>query len=352
MKQSTLQGDLAQRSERKGGTVETPSDLGSSAPTGRLTARLRKHALLILGTGLLVVYVSRIDYREVASAASRFPVHLAILVLALNVVPGGLKSLRWGMLLRASGIRASAVRDYLAVSASFFLGLVTPGTSGEFSRALTLGSDAVRGLLVVSFEKLTDLGVLFVLVIVSAILEFTGGRTFCLTLSLLGLGIVAAYVVYVRHTRLFTGPIKMVLSRVLYGHRIQNVRKAYWDFDSLLRNTPLLLTSSCYSLALWAIPLVQTYLIYKGLGLDMPLKAVALTYFLAYLVGVLSMIPFGLGTFDLGLSGIALRYATARVSPIGMTPLFYRAFVTLPLVLFGYACQVALSVWQRRGGST
>jgi uncharacterized membrane protein YbhN (UPF0104 family) len=92
------------------------------------------------------------------------------------------------------------------------------------------------------------------------------------------------------------------------------------------------------------------HLILNAFGGGVPLKTSAFVFLFPYLVGVLSMIPAGIGAFDItadqvGTRALVLAGATGGVGSVA--PLLFRILVTLPLVAYGYACQVVLNV--RRG---
>ncbi len=308
---------------------------------------VRGYALLFVGTALLLVYLFGLDLEELAARAEAFPVKLALLILGLNVFPGLIKTLRWRQLLRFSGVESTRGGDYLAVNSSFFLGLVTPGTTGEFSRALSLKKDSRKGFAILTFEKATDLLVLFVLAVAAATYELAAGPAAYVLPAALLVALAIAYVFYVRFDRYFTHPAKLVVEKLLKTERAETARLSYWEFFGLLRNGKLLLASSAFSVLLWLVPLLQIKLIYSGLGIALPLTTVAATYFLPYLMGILSMIPLGLGTFDLSLSEITALYPGIQFASLGVVPVFYRLVVTVPLIIFGYLCQVALTLCNR-----
>jgi uncharacterized protein (TIRG00374 family) len=234
------------------------------------------------------------------------------------------------------------LRDYLAVNAGFFLGVVTPGTAGEFSRAMYLGKEAPRGLALMTFEKLSDLAVLFLLVLVTATLQIKNGTAVGVGLIAIVAGVGAGYVVLARHHGILVRPMKSLAKVMLSEKRYRNLRDMYWDCQSLFGNRRILSVSLLYSLALWFLPLIQVLLIYRGISLNISLRVVAFSYFLPYLAGIVSFVPLGLGVFELANQGLshALGEYAASVKTV---PLFYRVFVTLPIILFGYLCQVALS---------
>lgn len=304
----------------------------------------RALGLLAIGTVLLILYLSGLDYAAILEAAGRFSVATAAIVVAVNLLPGALKYYRWRRFLRWRGLEPGNFRGYLAVNASFYLGLITPGTAGELSRAFVAESEqAGRATAAVVFEKLTDFAVLFLLVVGSAAVQLTTDTRSWLVVGAAGVLLAAGYLIFRRFDHLMTKPIKLVLSGVVSDRRRESMREAYWEFYELAGNLRLAFVSVVVSTALWGLTLAQMHLIFVGLGWSIPLKTTALVLFLPYLLGVVSFIPLGLGVFELTMSRVlesgAMATGTAA-SAVG--PLFFRFLVTVPLVVGGYLCHLAL----------
>lgn len=304
----------------------------------------RTIGLLAIGTVLLVLYLSGLDYVAIREAAGRFSAATAAVVVAINLLPGALKYYRWRRLLRWRGLEPGDFRGYLAVNASFYLGLITPGTVGELSRAFVAESEqAGRATAAVVFEKLTDFAVLFLLVVGSAAVQFTTDARSWLVVGAAAALLATGYLIFRRFDHLMTKPIKLLLNALVSDRRRESMRESYWEFYELAGNVRMAFVSVVVSTALWGLTLAQMHLIFIGLGWSIPLKTTALVLFLPYLLGVVSFIPLGLGVFELTMSRVlesgAMATGTAA-SAVG--PLFFRFLVTVPLVVGGYLCHVAL----------
>lgn len=298
--------------------------------------------LLLVGSVLLAVYLLGLDADALLRAVVRFPIATAGAIVALNVMPGIVKTIRWRWLLRSSGIETPFGRAYLAINASFFLGLVTPGTAGELARALSVPDSRGRGLVIVTFEKIVDLIALLALAAASAVAVFYDGAVVWVTIAV-GVTIAAlSYWLLLRHGG---GTARALLDRaatVLPASLRDRLRQGLGGLGTLAARPGTFLGSALGSLILWLVPFVQMWLIFDGLGLDAPLSLIAGSYFLPYLVGILSMIPLGIGSFDLSLSAVFGRYGVGGAE-VALTPLLYRVLVSLPLIAFGYLCQVGLT---------
>ena len=297
--------------------------------------------LLLAGSVLLAIYLLGLDASQLLDAARAFPLGTALAILALNLLPGLLKTARWRWLLGSAGVKSRLVPAYLAINAGFFLGLVTPGTAGELARAFSVPEARGRGLVIVTFEKVVDLVVLLGLAVAAAVAVALDGAVVWAVIAT-GLTVSAlAYAVLVRRAPAVASVARR--ARGLLPARLQDrVDDALQGLGGLATRPATMAVAATVSLALWLVPFAQMWLIFRGLGLDAPLSLIAGSYFLPYLVGILSMIPLGIGSFDLSLSAVFGRYGVGG-PVVGITPLLYRVLVSLPLIAFGYGCQLAMT---------
>ncbi len=313
---------------------------------------MRRYLLLILGTALLALYFGRLDLGALFERARSFPPPVALLVVLLNGACGAVKTLRWTRFLSRAGIDVPFGRSFLSVHAAFFMGLVTPGTAGELARALSLERGRGRGLAILVFEKLCDLGALAALAGLTVV-GFTGGPRWLLaTAAGLALAAAAGYLVWTRGGASLLRPLNRVLGTIFAAAGGDAAARVHDQFHALLSSPRAVAASTAYSVALWLLSTFQVALIYGGLGLKPSWGFVALSYFLPYLVGVVSLVPLGLGTFEMSLKQLAVSASEGVPAEVGsLVPAFFRAFVTVPLVIFGYGCQAATALGRRPGGA-
>jgi glycosyltransferase 2 family protein len=300
---------------------------------------VRRFGPLLVGALLLATYLARLDYHELAVHIDAFRWWAGAGVLVLNLVPGLLKLARWRIL--TGPVDVGLGRRYLAVNAGFFLGLVTPGTAGELARGLLVGDRSPRLLGTLLLEKVTDLGTLCLFALfagVASVAPANVASLLCAAILVLAIGVVW---LGLRFDSVLTAVPRIMLRVVLPQSRLQDTKQAYWEFHRFASNRVLLASSALFSSALWLVSLAQMYLIFQGLGASAPLRTIALVYFLPYLVGVVSMIPLGIGVFELGAGNVSAALGSNAASA-ALIPLLFRALVTLPLIVFGYVCHLIL----------
>ena len=328
------------------------SGMGDELP-GKQQIDWKRAGLLILGTVLFALYLGRLDWDAVKQTRNVFPVGVAALVISLNLLTGILKYGRWSRLLEKRGIDRSGgwLDEYLAINAGFFLGLVTPGTSGELARSALSDVPSSRALAIIGFEKISDFGVLLLMVAGSAIVQFTSGFTSWVVSGAIVSGTLGAYVLFRRFDRLVTWPLRFLIERFGDSEQVTTARSVYWEFYELLGDRRALVFSAFFSALLWTLPVVQMHLILTGLGGDIPFKTSAFVFLLPYLIGILSMIPAGIGAFDIAtdqIGGRAITMAGAAGAFGTLAPLYFRVFVTVPLIILGYVCHIILDVRRRK----
>lgn len=297
---------------------------------------------LAIGALLIVAFVYKANipwaeaFRQIA-AAPRLPV---LLVLASNALTPLLKAWRWKILLGRAG-RAIKFRTLISsVSAGFFLGLTTPGTSGEFGRVITLDVDKTAGLSSVLFEKVWDL-LMLALIALTAVLSMTlGGARMIEAAVALWIAFFLAIYLLARRPEVASKIPRMIVRRYLSQERGDKVAAVWQSFVGLLRDPKMTAVSAFFSLLLWIIPGAQYYTILKILGVDASTKMVLVAFFIPYLASVLSLVPLGIGVFDLANSHLSRGMFALGHAESTASLLMYRMLITFVLVVWGFACYV------------
>jgi uncharacterized protein (TIRG00374 family) len=297
-------------------------------------------ALLVFGTILLVLFLRRIPFVEAAARLREVPSGPLLLIIASNALTPLLKALRWRALLRGEGERIRFSTLFSSVSAGFFLGLVTPGTSGEFGRVMTLKVDRVAGLATVLFEKVWDLAILALIVITAGLSLRLRGTA--LYLAAPAVWIVSALIVVgiARRPKIASAIPRLIVRRLLSQERGDRVAAVWQHVVALLRSPRLTIISALFSLLLWIIPGLQYGAILRTLGVTVTLPLILVSFFVPYLAGVVLLVPLGIGVFDLGTAHLATGMFGVPDAEATASVLLYRILITLVLVLWGFACYV------------
>lgn len=291
----------------------------------------------IVGLGFFALFLARTGVHESVPLLARLTPLAVVVVLALNATVPLLKMIRWHMLLGSCGVHVRR-RDLLVpVSAGFFWGLVTPGTSGEMGRGFLLGIPRRVGVSTVLYEKVYDAIALLSLALAAVFARLVLDR---------GSSHAVAYAVAIA-TVLVLHAAPLVLARLVHadeaaanGARLRDrAVRVLAATRGLARAPRVAVWSAIVSLLLWGITGAQFIILIRVLGAPtFPWSGVGLGFFVPYIAGIVSLVPLGLGVLELTVSALLARYYAVSPATAHATALAFRLLVTLPFVLWGFAC--------------
>jgi uncharacterized protein (TIRG00374 family) len=311
--------------------------------------RSYKSWLRLLGPVLLIILLVQLDVRQVVVTISRADLALVGLSTILILPLIAIKTLRWQVILRAQSIHYRFLPAYVAYFASLFIGFLTPGRLGEFTKAFYVWQDGkatpassvlgspqpvsfARSFSGVIADRIFDLGAV---ILVSALAlanlanVFSSDVDLAIWGAILGVGVLlaAGLVVFLNpriYTRLQDWGLRMgSLGRKLFAEDgwVTEIRLGL----SQLRVGPLLvaigLTAVAYGLYFW-----QCYLL--ALALDMKLSYTQVSFVVA-LGGLVTLLPVsisGLGTREATMVAYLGAWGVPAEAAVGFSLLVFVAF--------------------------
>jgi uncharacterized protein (TIRG00374 family) len=285
--------------------------------------RLRRNLVLALALGAAVYLVLAVlsDFGELAAALDSFEYALIPAILGLVALSYVVRFFRWTYYLRVlkvsvpMGINAAIFTSGLSMT-------ISPGKLGEvlkcvFVRNVT-GAPIARTAPAVVAERATDgTGMI--------IWGFLG--TFALNLPpwtmLLFLGLAAFGIAVLRSERLSLAAESVLSKLPLVNRLAPHVRVFHGASNELLGTRPLLV-GTAISFFSWGLECAGVYLCAVGLGVDRPFLLIVFVFALSSLVGVLSMLPGGLGAVEAGLYGQFVAVANLSTGLAGALTLVIR----------------------------
>ncbi len=266
-------------------------------------SRLGWIILRAVGLVVLAVILWQLDYGKLWSLlAEADPLPMGI-TLALVPVSLAAKAVRWHVLLRELDIRIPLRQSLFTYMAGIFMGLVTPGKLGEFSRSAYLKQSGAAGLAESLssqvIDRLYDLQMLGLMVWVGFIwmgsavapaLPWVGWIGLAVNLGVVGTVFLLPDLRRRTSRRIGSALLKRLPERLhLPG------KTMFASLSALMRPKalpgPVLLTLLSY-----AILLVQIWLIAMAVGLDVPLAPALLAVMMANLLSLLPITVAGFGT--------------------------------------------------------
>jgi len=292
--------------------------------------------LLIIGSALFAGFLYQARVREaIGSVVLIKPSWLIVLIMTNLCIPL-LKMMRWQTILSKFGISFEKSRMFGAVSAGFFLGLVTPGTSGELGRAMTTDMNKTIGVSTVFFEKLFDLAVLLLIAVSALTIHYFARSISFLTSVFLWSGFVLLLFISSKKNGTIEKWGRLAVRNILPNRWKAKAVEVQDIFNSLVKNFSLSVRCVVYSLVLWIVPGVQFCIIARSLGIDANFEMVLTSFFVPYLAGIISLIPLGLGVLDFSIAGIMTRWYGVSPALGNASVIAFRLLITFALVIWGF----------------
>jgi uncharacterized protein (TIRG00374 family) len=278
---------------------------------------------------LLLTVWSGMD--QLAAALAKFPLFsLLPLILVLVLAGWFLRALRWHFFTRHLGWSLPWFPSILAFLASFAF-TATPGKVGEAVKAGLLrtrfGLPMTDTMGVLLVERLGDLlAVLFLAVggltlLTDAWLYFTVCGIFVLTLT-----------IFISSERLHRSIFQFLARFDRLRPGAEKIQKLLTIAGSLLKPGPFLFGLAIAALS-WGCEAFALYLILMGFGMTVPVLTVFSIYGLSTIIGVLSMMPGGVGgveaamLFLLSIIGFSAESSVAPVILIRFCTLWFVSFL-------------------------
>lgn len=338
-------------------------------------------ALLYLGLA------SWSDLGEVAAVMRSFPQRAGVLVAALVLAGLALRAVRWHYYTRILDLGVPAVPSVLAFVAGFAF-TATPGKVGEVVKSFLLRRrfgaqvSATAGTLVV--ERVTDL--LAVALLAAFGLAYggsagpasgrpgaPGGTSAGSTSGVAGdLGDLTAGWVLALSALAIAGALAFLLHGRLQSvalaatARVPGLRRLALGLPALLDSSRQLLRPAPLAIGLalataaWSCEALALRVILDALGAEVPWAGAFFAFAVASLLGVLSMLPGGLGGFEasmvvvLGALGVAASEAVAatllfRLGTLWLVSLLGLAVLGSWMAVYGRSDPAADAAPERRG---
>jgi glycosyltransferase 2 family protein len=285
--------------------------------------RLRRNLVFALALGAAVYLILAIlsDLDELASALDSFNYALIPAILGLVALSYVGRYFRWMYYLRLlkvsvpTGINAAIFASGLSMT-------ISPGKLGEVLKSVFVrqvsGAPIARTAPAVVAERATD-GTGMVL------WGFLGA--FALTLppwTMLAFLAVAAFGIAVLRSKRLSLAAEHFLSRLPLVNRFAPHLGDFHGASNELLGTRPLVIGTVISFFSWGLECTGVYLCAVGLGVDRPFLLIVFVFAVSSLLGVVSMLPGGIGAVEAGLYGQFVTVANLSTGVAGALTLVIR----------------------------
>ncbi|MEW6592532.1 MAG: flippase-like domain-containing protein [Candidatus Hadarchaeota archaeon] len=330
---------------------------------------LRRLIVSLLAVVILAImalfFVSQEDLGGMINAilgANYFFVGAAIGIYFLGLA---LWSVRWIMILKSAGYETKFSSIYPIVWGGVFINNITPFTySGgdpiarSYLLKKTQGIPYSSGFATMIGEFVMDFPIFFSFLLLGAILVF-GGGALSSTFALIGVWVVVLVLFITLAPRLFcklSSPrvVKLagwILKKLRRPKSETRISKEFSHFTGCLLmivKKRFALPIAAASVLIWTVIIMRYLLIFLALGFTPPFSMLFLTLTLSAIVGLVPILPAGLGTVDLTYISIFTFFGVP--APIALSAVLIErsiTFVMATLIGAGVISYFGIKVWSK-----
>jgi uncharacterized protein (TIRG00374 family) len=288
---------------------------------------------LVLSVIIYSILILIGNYSKIADQLEFFNFWIIPVVMFFAWFDDFIRFFKWDYFLRKLNIKVPRKISFL----TFFSGLsmsVTPGKIGEVLKSYLLkravGVKMRKSIMVVVFERLTD-------VLGLAILALIGAFSFFNSLYFIALIIILIFVMFFTFVILSSKRIFFKFSKILvkipfvknYVKYIKNIYKT----SRVLLSPKVLAISTLMSVVSWFFECIGFYILLQALGVPLPILTVTFIFSFSSIFGSIIFLPGGLGAAEssfvalLLFSGLTIATASLATILIRLTTLFWGIFL-------------------------
>ena len=312
--------------------------------SGRSTALRRYVVPISISVVLIVVLTILSRPREILLSLAETHLWAVAAAILVNVPIVFLRAVRTDLLLRASDfkLRYSLLLGVQLIGQTS--SSITPAASGDIVRAYLWRRSAnvpLRvGAAVVAFERIYSLGLMIAL----AVLLITLPRHHLIGWIGVALGLAISAAAPLLIELVPTRFERWVVSKATRGplsRFAEGAAEVVDNFRRIMRSPRLLAQSAAVTLVIYAISGAQVWLLLAGLNDIVPITQAVAAFAASQTVGILSTLPFGLGTTDATFVALLAAYGVT-IGDAAAVAILLRATSTIPQALAGLIAYMSM----------
>ncbi|MDI9624454.1 MAG: UPF0104 family protein [Methanothermobacter sp.] len=283
---------------------------------------MRKFYVFIFSLALLMILIAWIKPSNIIYAFLRVQWPFIILAVIAHLIIVFIRSLRWGFIIDKRG---SYVDNFIVKTIGLFAANLSPMRSGGEIISAVAGKKInkiplSRGLSAGLTERFFDLGIVGGLLIISALFI-----PMMRLITLIGgsISIILMVIIYLVNWREGIG-VKLYdrVHRILEKFPIANriLDSIYDKITKTIINivvhtksysgTKDIIVIFLLSLVSWLMECIRLYLVFLSFGVHKSFFVIVIIFLLANFVGVISMLPGGLGSIEISLTTLLILFQT------------------------------------------
>jgi glycosyltransferase 2 family protein len=264
--------------------------------------RLKRNLILALALGIAVYLVLAVvsGFGSLTAALDDFNFALVPAILGLVLLSYAGRFLRWLYYLKILKVSVPLLTNAAIFAAGLSM-TISPGKLGEVLKSVFVrqasGAPVARTAPAVFAERATDGTGMVAWGFLGAFALGIAPGTMVLFLAVAALGIAV-----LRSKRLSLLAERALLRLPLLNRLAPHLGDFHASSNELLSSRPLIV-GTVISFLSWGLECLAVYLCAVGLGTDMSFLLVVFVFAVSSLIGVLSMLPGGIGAVEAGLYG-------------------------------------------------
>lgn len=322
--------------------------------------------LFIVGIAIMIAMLYFIGIDEVLSALAMSNLYLVLLAILVQLFTFYLYALRWHIINGSAGINKGVKELLPMVMVGLAINNITPSGrgGGEPVRAYLLSKNSDYHFKDTFATVVADRAMdtfpfllLAILTIIGVIFHFKLGTVWVIIfiLAVVAIAAVVGVIIYMCVDEAFgkklIGWISRLVRRFYKGYSqstedkiADSVMGFQKTMNFLLRDKRVLYYALPLSFVIWGFEIFRVYLVFLALGANVSLVAIGEVFIAATLVGMIPLLPGGLGAVD---GVMILLYANAGVT----ASISAAATVIERLISFWMATILGLLIMPMYGGS-
>lgn len=294
-----------------------------------------------MGIFIFVVILTQIDISETIEIVLKINKILFLSAVALVFPLVFIKALRWKYLMSLQNIKYSIMDSFVMYCSAMYIGLITPGRLGEFTKIAYLKRDGYsigKSLFSATFDRLSDLIFLIMFGYAGILLLKNLFKEQIMFLSIFIL-IPIILLIFVIIKKDF---VKKVLGKMFYllipGRYKKSFKSGLYDFRKELRllNKKSILLIALFTIASWMFYYAETYFLAMSLGMNISFGYLAVTVTIAGFITLIPVSISGIGTRDLTLIILLSPLGVGKEAAISLSILIL--LMSIFGAIIGYIC--------------
>ena len=271
---------------------------------------------ILFAIAVFVVLSIYVDIDNVIIALSNFKwiyIPLILIFVFLNII---IRFFKWNYYLNSIGIKIKR-KDSMIVFLGGLTMCITPAKMGEVFKSYLLkelnNTDISKSAPIVFAERITDMIAIIILASIG-MSSFRYGY-----MILFAAMIVIIIMIFIIQSRNICMNIIDVVRRIHIISKFTGNLHVLYESMYTLFNLKNILVAVSISIVSWSFESIALFFVLKGFGIDVSLLFSMFAYNFSTIVGVLSMMPGGLGVTEGSLAGLLMMNDVPKAIAVGAT---------------------------------